>query len=588
MNSDNHKIRKAALARAASAKHREYFYASKHTANNKPTPLIPTPQPRHRAEMSVNRAMKMMDVDKVKAANARELKKVTVSFKSLRKIDKNEVQKKHAFIRTNVLVKEKSNGEISSRLAADGSTQPEDSYNSTYAGTSDLDKLLCLLSAVLADSAHRGVVAKFGNFDIPGAFLTQVLTQFDTNGFQFLTKLPKDFYGDKDQLWEIIGAQYGLKQSNSIFTEAFRKILNTHGYSNTELAPHIYRKQCPDNPKNYLFINMHVDDGAFLSTSPTLTAELKEFLTAELGSAEGFPLTWEDTIDTYLAKHFTRNTDGSMQVDMAPYIAKFLKREGMDGLPGALTPALEDFFDAPTNITLFNKDIYQTTQGGLIFLSLLRTDIKMPVNHLSSFSSNPTQSHRDKQIQIMRYILAYPDCGPRFSGDPADFPNGAQLSADVDSSHASTSTCQDRGGILFFIGNNNAPFASYASTVPGISLNPCEGEYVMMSMAAKECVFWQQFLEGLGFHQILPTIIREDNLPAINLVTAPAVTRRSRHMLIRHHYIRWLHQQNMIRGVHLGTDDMKADFVTKVYAPRKFHYVKDKIFNKQRNAKYRY
>lgn len=213
--------------------------------------------------------MKALDVEKVNVGNARELKKVAFSFNSLKKIDKDEAESKHAYIGTNVLVKEKWSGEVSRSLAADGSTQPKDSYNSTYAGTSDTDKLLCLLSAVIADAAHRGVDVNIGSFDIPASFLTQPLTREDTNGYQLITKLPLHFYVDTSQLWEIIGAQYGLKQSNSIFTEAFRNLLVSLGYTNHPLAPHIYRKSCPNNPKNYLYINMHVDDGAFASTSPT-------------------------------------------------------------------------------------------------------------------------------------------------------------------------------------------------------------------------------------------------------------------------------------------------------------------------------
>jgi hypothetical protein len=264
---------------------------------------------------------------------------------------------------------------------------------------------------------------------------------------------------------------------------------------------------------------------------------------------------------------------------MGPHIKKFLTKEGMDPLPGALTPAQPDFFDLPSNSTPVDSTTYQSTQGGLVFYTPTRSDIKPYVNHLSRQNHHPTQSDRTKQINIMRYIKAYPDEGPTFSANPADYPHGPQLSATADNSHGSLPNSQSLSGIFYTIGNNNAASASFASAEPGISLSPQEGEYHTLSRAAKQCVFWRQFLEGLGFPQPFPTVIHEDNLPAINLVKAPEVTRNSRHMLIKHHYIRWLYQQNLILPVHQGTNDITADFLTKVHPPRKFHFFKDVIFN---------
>jgi hypothetical protein len=85
----------------------------------------------------------------------------------------------------------------------------------------------------------------------------------------------------------------------------------------------------------------------------------------------------------------------------------------------------------------------------------------------------------------------------------------------------------------------------------------------------------ETIFEGIGFPQPLPNPIREDNLPAINLVKAPEVTRHSRHTLIKHHYVRWLHQQGLIKPIHQGTDKMSADSITKI---NPLHYQKDEYF----------
>ena len=55
----------------------------------------------------------------------------------------------------------------------------------------------------------------------------------------------------------------------------------------------------------------------------------------------------------------------------------------------------------------------------------------------------------------------------------------------------------------------------------GVALSPCEAEYIALGRCAKGVTFYRQFASDLGFPQTQPTIILEDNLPAIALTTAP-------------------------------------------------------------------
>jgi hypothetical protein len=156
-----------------------------------------------------------------------------------------------------MFIKEKRDGTISARLPIDGSSQTPDTYNTTYAGTSNVEKLLCLLSATVADAAHRHIPLQTGSFDVPAAFLQFGLLRSATNGFQLYTTLPKSFPSPlSGQLNEITGSHYGVKQSNGIFDAEFDGIMTNHDYKTHILSPHIYKKVCPNNPANYLFFNM--------------------------------------------------------------------------------------------------------------------------------------------------------------------------------------------------------------------------------------------------------------------------------------------------------------------------------------------
>jgi folate-dependent phosphoribosylglycinamide formyltransferase PurN len=77
----------------------------------------------------------------------------------------------------------------------------------------------------------------------------------------------------------------------------------------------------------------------------------------------------------------------------------------------------------------------------------------------------------------------------------------------------------------------------------------------------------------------LPTTIYEDNKSAIKLTEAPAVTRKSRHIFIQHHYIRWLHQAKHIALQHQGTHDIVPDGLTKYTSPSAFPFFRARILN---------
>jgi hypothetical protein len=328
---------------------------------------------------------------------AREIKKAQVTFKSLTPITRDQIQLKSQYLRSNMFIKEKRDGTVSARLPIDVSSQTPDTYNSTYAGTSDAEKLLCLISAIVADAAHRHIPLQTGSFDIPAAFLQFGLPRSATNGFQLYTTLPKSLPSPlSGKLNEITGPQYGMKQSNGIFSKEFNGIMTKRDYKTNILSLYIYKKVCPNNPANYLLFNMHVDDGAYMSTSPHLTVELKSILTQHFGQHEEFPVTWHDKLTEYCRISFKRLANASICVHMGPHILKMLSKEGMDALPDALTPALADVFDAPTESTPYDPTSYQSTQGGLIYLTPVRTDNKLPINHLSNFNLHPTQSHRAK------------------------------------------------------------------------------------------------------------------------------------------------------------------------------------------------
>jgi hypothetical protein len=97
-----------------------------------------------------------------------------------------------------------------------------------------------------------------------------------------------------------------------------------------------------------------------------------------------------------------------------------------------------------------------------------------------------------------------------------------------------------------------------------------EAEYVALGELGKKIIHFRNILDELGFKQHHPTTIFEDNKSAIKLATNIQVTRKSRHINIRHHYIRDLIKNNEVQIIHLPSHLMTSDMLTKPLGPTKF------------------
>jgi hypothetical protein len=95
-----------------------------------------------------------------------------------------------------------------------------------------------------------------------------------------------------------------------------------------------------------------------------------------------------------------------------------------------------------------------------------------------------------------------------------------------------------------------------------VALSSTEAEYMALSEGCKEAIFLQGLLEEL-FDVKESVILCNDNQGAERLTVNPMVNRRSKHIDIRHHFIRDKVGTGDICVKYVPTDDMVADILTK-------------------------
>lgn len=579
-----HQIRKQLLIRNASLRdrlHRQENPTSQ-SLSNRATDIRPSPPLRQQNEFPLAKALTALDPTKVNAAVAKEVDKVFTKYISLRRIPPSLVEPNAVFVRSKLIIREKTNKDVTARLALDGSQQPPHTYGDTHAGTSDAPHRIFVLATSVADAAHRGKTLITFDFDLPAAFINKnALTREHTGQTQLFTRMPKDLpppHGNA--LCEVIGAHYGLKQSNHIYDQDFISLMLNDGFTPTPSHPYTFTKHSITSPLDKIVVSMHVDDGDGNTTSPELYADFQQLITTRYG-----PLEFHSPSRGTCGQIQTSHPDGSITLHHGPYILKMLSRVGMDLVPPALSPDIKGLFDKSVDTTPLSAKAtaeFRTVNGELIHILPLRHDIRKVVTHLLTLGESPDNTAYLKQLHLLRYLKSTPTLGPTFSASPSNYPNGVEIHSASDCAHNVHPNGQSHGAYLLTVGKvgaTTAPFLSYSAAEKGVSLSPTEGEYVTLSKTAKTLIHFRQFATDLGFPQLTPSTMLEDNASSIHLTTAPLIPSKSRHIALKYHHVRWAYKTKQILPRHQGTNDIVPDAATKHVGPSRFLYFRHQVFH---------
>ena len=484
---------------------------------------------------------------------------------------RTQIDKNALFVPSMILARQKylSNGDkdvISCRWAMVGSATDPSMFGDTSAATAEEAKMLCCMAAFQAHSIQYDYDIDYEAFDVNGAFLHIDLV----SPVMIVTRVPKNIdHPYAGRMVIVRKCCYGLRQSNKAFADDFHKTILKAGFAST-LDPCVYMKcDLSTTPIRRCYISTHVDDGKAAFNYRPYYDRLVTTLEKRYGPLKKGVLTG------FTGTSFTKHANRAFSRDQTGFTLRFLDNVGIKGMKSVNAPSQEDLFDVDPTSPRCDQKLYRTLIGSLIHLLRTRYDIQKEVVHLSSKSAGPTMSDLAKVTLVLRYLSGTPTLGPTYHTT-----YGPILCAYVDCSYGCHVDGKSHGAYSLHIGPDNAPFlVSSKKQKDCVALGSMEGEYVSLSAVAKKVMEYRYFLDSCNFPQP-PTVVYEDNMSAINLSVAPAVTKNSRHIHIRHHFIRECVKNGDIKVVHLSTDKMLADFFTKPFAPKKHRIFRDQIFNK--------
>ncbi|GJT27161.1 hypothetical protein Tco_0907436 [Tanacetum coccineum] len=269
--------------------------------------------------------------------------------------------------------------------------------------------------------------------------------------------------------------------------------------------------------------------------------------------------TNSSTAILYHTKSVTIYFPNSIFISQDKYVAEILKKFDFASVKTASTP-IETQNPLTKDEEAVNVDVhlYRSMIGSLMYLTASRPDIMFVVCACSRFHVTPKTSHLHAVKRIFRYLKGKPKLGlwyPRVSSfDLEAYSDSDYVRANLDRK-STTGGCQ-------FLGRRLISWQCKKQTIMATSTT--EAEYVATANCYGQVLRIHNQMLDCGFN-FMNTKIYIDNESTICIVKNRVFHSKTKHIEIRHHFIRDAYEKKLIHVLKIHTDDNVADLLTKAF-----------------------
>jgi hypothetical protein len=201
--------------------------------------------------------------------------------------------------------------------------------------------------------------------------------------------------------------------------------------------------------------------------------------------------------------------------------------------------------------------------GSLLYLYARRQDIMLSVWMCARFQSDPKECHLVAIKRILRYLVSTP-CFRIWYLKGSTF----DLIGYSDSDYARCKVDRkSTSGTYQFLGRSLVSWSSKKQTY--VTLSTAEAEYVAAGQCCAQLLWMRQTLMDFGYNLSKVPLLC-DNESAIRLVDNSVEHSRTKHIDIRHYFLKDHQQRRDIDIYHISTENQLTDIFTKPLDEKRF------------------
>ncbi|GJT86246.1 putative reverse transcriptase domain-containing protein [Tanacetum coccineum] len=314
-----------------------------------------------------------------------------------------------------------------------------------------------------------------------------------------------------DKVYKVVKALYGLHQARRAWYDTLANYLLCNGFQRGKIDQILFIKI---QQGHILLVQIYVDDIIFGSTKKELCDEFEKLM------KDKFQMSSMGELTFFLGLQVQQKKKGIF-ISQDKYVHEILRK--------------------------YNYTDVKSMIGSLMYLTASRPDIMFVVCACARFQVSPKTSHLLAVKRIFRYLKGKPSLGLWY---PKDSP--LELVAYTDSDYAGAT--QDR------------------KSTTGVATSTTEAEYVAAANCCGQVLWIQNQLLDYGYN-FMNTVIYIDNTSTICIIENPVQHSKTKHIEIRHHFIRDCNAKKLIQMAKIDTEHNVADLLTKGFDAGRFQYL---------------
>ena len=368
---------------------------------------------------------------------------------------------------------------------------------------------------------------------------------------------PEGWPGNADVFLLLHRALYGLKQSPALWYKHLFQALVDLG-----LEP-LVEVECLFMSRNsHMLLFFFVDDIVVLYDH-RYASEVDEFQTKLF---ERFEMRYIGELEWFLGIHISRDrTNHTLSLCQDSYVDKITSKFNVDLTakgPSTPLPAMQ-LMKNHGQATPQEIHAYQQRVGSINFAAVItRADIAHAASKLSEFLTNPSKFHMECADRIIAYLGHTKRYSIHFNPHLDSSPSSVIFLGSSDASFADdplTRYSSQGYGFMLFGGLIDWK----ASKQRTVTTSSTEAEFLAISAAGKELIWWTRFFESINFRTNQIPFIQCDNMQTIRALNAPNFTTKLRHIDIHRHWLRQEVSRGQIHIQWVSTSKILADGLTK-------------------------